>query len=92
MHFLTSIDAYKQDNFFLIRIAGENRSYQIKNSPLVSGSNLAATTSSIGSNQENISGNTAAAAPGATMNSSSNGISGTSSAEPSPQKLKDSKR
>ena len=88
MHFLTSIDAYKQDNFFLIRIAGENRSYQIKNSPLVSGSNLAATTSSIGSNQENTS-----AAPGATtMNSSSNGISGTSSAEPSPQKLKDSKR
>ena len=91
MHFLTSIDAYKQDNFFLIRIAGENRSYQIKNSPLVSGSNLAATTSSIGSNQENTSGN--AAAPGATtMNSSSNGISGISSAEPSPQKLKDSKR
>jgi len=90
MHFLTSIDAYKQDNFFLIRIAGENRSYQIKNSPLVSGSNLAATSSSIGSNQENTSGN--AAAPGGTMNSSSNGISGTSSAEPSPQKLKDSKR
>lgn len=69
MHFLTSIDAYKQDNFFLIRIAGENRSYQIKNSPLV---------------QENTSD--------ATMNSPSNGIPGTSSAEPSPQKLKDSKR
>jgi hypothetical protein len=80
-------DAISQDNLD----QGENRSYQIKNSPLVSGSNLAATTSSIGSNQENTSGN--AAAPGATtMNSSSNGISGTSSAEPSPQKLKDSKR
>ena len=73
-------------DFFFISGEG-NVSQKIKNSPLVSGSNQAATTSSSTGNLENTSGNTGpTTSVSATINASSNGISGNSSAEPSPHK------